>query len=222
MTGTHTIAASSVLFQALNRQYARSFYAGTLSSGGSISPVTGSLGATQVTAFAADNLFTTIETVFVELPKVIFAADEETKEIEFSCNQLKARTRFSKETEIFLADRMTSVDYFTMPENFRGVVELPGNFHVVVGENDIEIKDARKKIIYHAETRREFNPHMNAADRLDEFMSAARARGLSVATIRALSIGAFADWLAIQAAKRDGETPPNIDDPFLLKIGSAA
>jgi hypothetical protein len=71
------------------------------------------------------------------------------------------------------------------------------------------IEDSDAKVIYKANRIREFNPYMNASDLLETFIRDLGKLGVTQSGMLEVPVMAFIHWLAIEAAKKDGDP---IDD----------
>jgi len=76
--------------------------------------------------------------------------------------------------------------------------------------NSIKIKDINAKVIYRANRVRNFNPFINASDKLEEFIRFCGQHGVRKEEMLQLPINLFIGWLILEAAKADQEPEPSI------------
>lgn len=68
------------------------------------------------------------------------------------------------------------------------------------------LKDESAKVVYKANTSREFNPFINASDLLESFIrDVGKMEGVTQTEILDLPVNTFIHWLVYQAALRDGD-----------------
>ena len=96
---------------------------------------------------------------------------------------------------------------FVLPS---GTYHLPdGAVLTVEYDQSYKINDRDAKVTYAANRNREFNEYVNVSDILDQFMQYAARLKLTREQFLAIPIQTFLMWLIIEAAKKDGETPPD-------------
>lgn len=110
--------------------------------------------------------------------------------------------------------------YFKIDDGKECIVELPDGTKINIkidGSFDIEDKDA--KVTYRANRVRNFNPFLNASDKLEDFIRFCGKQGVRKRDILQLPISLFIGWLILEAAKADNEPEPSIPLlPNLQKI----
>ena len=88
-----------------------------------------------------------------------------------------------------------------LPDGTRLHVKTDGSF---------EILDKNAKIVYAAARFREFNPFLNASDKMEAFIDFCASKGVTKEEMTELPVKLFINWLIIEAAKADRETPPDL------------
>lgn len=83
------------------------------------------------------------------------------------------------------------------------------------GSFKIEDKDA--KVVYKASIR-DFNPFLNASDKLEEFIQYCGSVGVRQGDMLEIPIKHFVQWLVIEAARADGESIPEVITPVVLAL----
>lgn len=69
------------------------------------------------------------------------------------------------------------------------------------------INDANAKVVYKANRVHDFNPFINASDKLEAFIKYCGTVGVRQGDMLGIPIKHFIAWLVIEAAKADGEEP---------------
>lgn len=89
-----------------------------------------------------------------------------------------------------------------------------------------KIEDQDAKVIYKAARVRDFNPFINASDKLEDFIKFCGSAGVRQGDMLGIPIKHFVQWLVIEAARVDGEPttevlmlPKPSDYPRCLKCG---
>lgn len=72
-------------------------------------------------------------------------------------------------------------------------------------DGSFEIEDKNAKVIYKAARCLDFNPFINASDKLEEFIKFCGEVGVRQGDMLGIPIRSFVQWLVIEAAKADGE-----------------
>lgn len=108
------------------------------------------------------------------------------------------------EKEIF-----ESVNFIKVPQSWRGKVELPDGTMLHVDKGKLLIDDDDAQIVYAANRFREFNRYLNASDLLVDFVRFAGSLDVRQSEVLDLPIDLFINWLIVQAAEADGESPPD-------------
>jgi hypothetical protein len=95
-----------------------------------------------------------------------------------------------------------------------GPVSLPDGAEIRIDEKgNYKIHDKDAKVIYKANRSREFNPFVNAGDRIAEFIEYVRREvpAIQGSDISQLPLELFVNWLILEAAEKDGdEAPPDV------------
>lgn len=107
------------------------------------------------------------------------------------------------------------------PENPRGyewlhrklvaghAYELPDGATILIDDSgNFRIEDADAKVVYKANWHREFNRFVNASDLVGEFIEALGKLHATRDQAQRAPLGLFINWLIHEAAKEDGEEPP--------------
>lgn len=98
---------------------------------------------------------------------------------------------------------------FRLPDGMKSIIELPDGTKIEVKvDGSYEIKDADAKVVYRANRMREFNPFLNASDKLENFIQFCRQQGIRKDEMLQLPINLFIGWLILEAAKADAEPEP--------------
>jgi len=91
----------------------------------------------------------------------------------------------------------------------REVYRLPdGTLIRVDGQGNFQLDDANAQVIYRANRNREFNPYLNASDLLARFVKYVGSLGIPAQDILTIPTSLFVQWLVLEAAQHDGDTPP--------------
>lgn len=80
---------------------------------------------------------------------------------------------------------------------------------IKLDNNKVEVLDDDAKVIYKANTHREFNRYVNASDLLEEFIDFCGKLGVKQQDFLNIPIELFINWLIIMAANADGEPVPD-------------
>lgn len=90
-------------------------------------------------------------------------------------------------------------------------IKLPdGGVLRVARDGSYQVDDATAKVIYRASRMRDFNPFMNASDKLEAFIDYCGQQGVKKDEMLQLPIQLFIIWLVIEAAKADKEPEPDV------------
>jgi hypothetical protein len=90
-------------------------------------------------------------------------------------------------------------------------IALPdGSTLDVKADGSYEVLDKDAKVTYRACRVRDFNPFMNASDKLEEFIRFCGETGVRQSEVLRLPIELFVVWLVISAARLDGEPEPDL------------
>lgn len=101
--------------------------------------------------------------------------------------------------DLVVPDRQSA--HITLPDGTKINVDKDGSF---------EINDQAAKVIYRAARIREFNPFVNASDKIEDFIRFCGDQGIRQGEMLDLPIKLFIGWLIIEAAKADREPEPNV------------
>lgn len=82
-------------------------------------------------------------------------------------------------------------------------------------KGNLNIDDSNSQVIYRGNTIRDFNKYLNASDLLEQFIRFVGTFGVRQSEVLNIPIETFINWLIIEAAKMDGEQPPDL--PLLEK-----
>lgn len=80
----------------------------------------------------------------------------------------------------------------------------------VKANGSFEIKDEDAKVIYRANRSRDFNPFINASDKLEDFIKFCGTVGVRQGDMLGIPLKHFIAWLVIEAARADGEPEPSV------------
>ena len=83
------------------------------------------------------------------------------------------------------------------------------------------LNDKDSKVIYRANRVRDFNPFLNASDKIEDFIRFCGSVGVKQDEMMDIPIRLFIAWLVIEAAKADGEPEP-ADVPLLPDLKARA
>lgn len=72
------------------------------------------------------------------------------------------------------------------------------------------IHDDNAKVIYRANRVRDFNPFLNASDKIEEFIKYCGGVGVRQGDMLGIPLKHFIGWLIIEAARADGEPEPEV------------
>lgn len=87
-------------------------------------------------------------------------------------------------------------------------VHLPDGSVLMVGsDGSFTINDKDAKVTYRANRLRDFNPFINASDKLEGFIKLCGALGVKQDEMMQMPVKLFIGWLIIEAARADGEQP---------------
>lgn len=92
-------------------------------------------------------------------------------------------------------------------------------------DGSFKIQDENAKVIYKAARCHDFNPFLNASDKLEEFIQFCGTVGIRQGDMLEIPIRSFVQWLVIEAAKADGDEPkallelPNYSIPRCRSCG---
>ena len=75
----------------------------------------------------------------------------------------------------------------------------------VKSDGSFQINDADAKVTYRANRVRDFNPYINASDKLEAFIKFCGEIGVSQGQVLDIPIKHFIGWLIVEAARADGE-----------------
>lgn len=101
--------------------------------------------------------------------------------------------------DLVVPDRQSA--HITLPDGTKINVDKDGSF---------EINDQAAKVIYRASRIREFNPFVNASDKIEDFIRFCGDQGIRQGEMLDLPIKLFIGWLIIEAAKADREPEPDV------------
>lgn len=101
--------------------------------------------------------------------------------------------------DLVVPDRQSA--HITLPDGTKINVDKDGSF---------EINDQAAKVIYRASRIREFNPFVNASDKIEDFIRFCGDQGVRQGEMLDLPIKLFIGWLIIEAAKADHEPEPDV------------
>jgi hypothetical protein len=91
------------------------------------------------------------------------------------------------------------------------ILELPDGTKIDVKANgSFEISDKGAKVVYRANRVRNFNPFLNASDKLEDFIRFCGTQGVRKGDMLQLPISLFIAWLVVEAAKADQEPAPAV------------
>lgn len=94
-------------------------------------------------------------------------------------------------------------------------IHFPDGTIIEVRPNgSFEIHDKDAKVVYRANRSRDFNPFLNASDKLEDFIAFCGTAGVRQDDMLSIPIKHFIAWLVIEAARADGEPEP--EAPLLL------
>lgn len=90
-------------------------------------------------------------------------------------------------------------------------IKLPDGAYIrVARDGSYQIDDTTAKVVYRASRMRDFNPFMNASDKLEAFIDYCGQQGVKKDEMLQLPIQLFIIWLVIEAAKADKEPEPDV------------
>lgn len=101
--------------------------------------------------------------------------------------------------DLVVPDRQSA--HITLPDGTKINIDRDGSF---------EINDQAAKVIYRAARIREFNPFVNASDKIEDFIRFCGDQGIRQGEMLDLPIKLFIGWLIMEAAKADHEPDPNV------------
>lgn len=85
-----------------------------------------------------------------------------------------------------------------------------GTIIEVKANGSFEIFDDDAKVIYAANRSRDFNPFLNASDKLEDFIRFCGEAGVRQGDVLGIPIKHFIGWLIVEAARADGEPAPKV------------
>lgn len=91
--------------------------------------------------------------------------------------------------------------------------EIVSNNGIVVSLDDkgnIKVDDSNAKVVYRSNNIRDFNKYLNASDLIEQFIRFTGTFGVRQSEVLNIPIETFINWLIIEAAKMDGEAPPDL------------
>ena len=101
-------------------------------------------------------------------------------------------------------------------------IRMPdGGFLEVSKDGSYVLNDKDSKVIYRANRIHDFNPFLNASDKIEEFIRFCGSVGVKQDEMMDVPIRLFIAWLVIEAAKADGEPEP-ADVPLLPDLKARA
>ena len=89
-----------------------------------------------------------------------------------------------------------------------GELPLPDGAKLVFNKGNYHIEDKNQKVTYRACNFRDFNSYLNASDLLEKFLTFLGTLGVTQSQVLNIPIEVFINWLIIEAARQDGEEPP--------------
>jgi hypothetical protein len=95
------------------------------------------------------------------------------------------------------------------------VVAKDGTVISLDDKGNVQVDDSNAKVVYKANTIRDFNKFLNASDLLEQFIRFTGTFGVRQSEVLNIPIETFINWLIIEAAKMDGEHPPDL--PLIQK-----
>jgi hypothetical protein len=90
------------------------------------------------------------------------------------------------------------------------VVAKDGTVISLDDKGNVQVDDSNAKVLYKANTIRDFNKFLNASDLLEQFIRFVGTFGVKQSEVLNIPIETFINWLIIEAAKMDGEEPPEL------------
>lgn len=97
-------------------------------------------------------------------------------------------------------------------------IHLPDGTKIEVqADGAYEIIDTDAKVIYRASRVKDFNPFLNASDKLEEFIRHCGTVGVRQSEVLRLPLELFVAWLIISAARQDDMEPPDLPLETKLK-----
>lgn len=108
---------------------------------------------------------------------------------------------------------------FNMPDGSRIETDHSGNYRIdlldgtslfVENNGSFRIEDAMTKVRYKAAPERDFNPFINASDKLEGFIDYCATHGVTKEEMAEIPVKLFINWLIIEAAKADREATPDL------------
>lgn len=104
-----------------------------------------------------------------------------------------------------------------IPDGVARIVTLPDGAKLdVKADGSYEMIDKDAKVVYRACRVRDFNPFLNASDKLEDFIRFCGTVGVKQSEVLRLPVELFVAWLVIAAAKADGEPEPDL--PLVPKL----
>lgn len=121
-----------------------------------------------------------------------------------------------------------NVPYPYIPDNIElevghaRTIKFPDDTLIDFKDNgSFTIKDKDAKVTYRANRSRDFNPFINASDKLEDFIRFCGDVGVKQKDMLEIPIKSFVQWLVLEAAKADGDDPSGFDDLSKRLIGSS-
>lgn len=100
--------------------------------------------------------------------------------------------------------------YYKLELGHDYVIKLPDDTKLELkSDGSFQVIDKDAKITYQASRIKEFNPYLNASDRLEEFIKYCIGMGLNKQDMLDLPVKTFIAWLIIEAAKADRDPVPD-------------
>jgi hypothetical protein len=113
------------------------------------------------------------------------------------------------------------LDQMTIADGQACKLSLPdGTIIDVKANGSFEIQDKAAKVIYRANRVRDFNPFLNASDKIEEFIAFCGEHGVRQGEMLELPLNLFIGWLVLEAAKADREPEPSL--PLLADLRKRA
>lgn len=118
-----------------------------------------------------------------------------------------------------IQDFDSAIRYLQRTEIFDGEevkIKLPdGAFLQVEKNGSYRIEDKNAKITYRAHRTRDFNPFLNASDKLEQFIKYCGDHGVRQDEMLNMPVKHFIAWLIVEAARQDDIEPPVTEIPLL-------
>lgn len=102
-------------------------------------------------------------------------------------------------------------------------IKFPDDTMIDFKENgSFTIKDQDAKVTYKANRSRDFNPFINASDKLEDFIRFCGELGVKQDDMLNIPLRSFVQWLVMEAAKADGDDPLEPLEAFKSRLISAS